>query len=104
MPKGTGSFLEKRKQSAHGTNCFRHVRKAGGAREINPGGVQHWSAIPDSEPATSLVTSIKLGTAARQSRVPEVFCSCQSCQVVRARGGRMLTDTRQHNVSRSASS
>ena len=80
---------------------------AGGARQKNPGGVQHWSGMPDSEPAASLVASIKQGTAARQTKVPEVFCvfcSCQSCQVVRARGGRMLTDTRQHNVSRSASS
>ena len=77
---------------------------AGGARQKNPGGVQHWSGMPDYELAASVATSIKQSTAARQTKIPDVFCSCQSFQVVRARGGRMFTDTRQHNVSSSASS
>ena len=46
----------------------------GGARQKNLGDVQHWSGMPDSEPAASLVASIKQGTAARQTKVPEVFC------------------------------
>ena len=59
-------------------------KERGGARQKNPGGVQHWSGMPDYEPAASVAASVKQSTAARQTKVPDVFCSCQICQVVRA--------------------